>query len=739
MENKNKNVSVNKVLGNYIYAIKCQSKQGIGIFCKFFYQNLFLITTNNIINQNHPIEVFLNNTTIKLNIDNPYNYFDNDIAIIEINQNLNNISFVNIDNSILDDPNKKFKDKEVHLYDFTLANEKIKESIGIIQDINSGIASIDFLCFRAEDTLGGLIIYEDKDNNKKMNKFQLIGIYIKCNNKKYWKGGIFIKQYVKMIQNKLNQNNLNHKNDIKYINNNKIDNKNKYANNNDNKQINCFTALIIQKNNYNNNKVNNNININVNNQLAQNKYNNNINNQYNNNNCDYNNKNNQCNNNIMNNNNNNLNYNNSNNQCNNNYTNNNNNQINSNLNYSNMNNQCDNNKSNNTNYNENNMNNQYNNNENNMNSQYNNNENNMNNQYNNNENNMNSQYNNNENNQYNNKMSIQFNQNMNNINEINNQNNYNNMNNHNFNQSNINPNNQIQNFDSKNPLNKYEDIYPYINVKKFRITFIIQKNGNKKVLYLIPSSLRNSELYYTAHKINDPDFFEYSDVKFIELYIYSNNNLILIQNDDNVIDHHLNDGQILIKEITEIMTFNQSDQMMNILFLSDKGKKINVIIPFNITVKELINFFFNKIKISTQNQKYFSFFTNNKMIKLNDNNIFDEGFVIGQIINFKTEIVKNDSNYKYIKSNCPGKKISAFLKDKNEKSKLNPVIFAGTLQQIKNFYQELKKYLSQLKIEFQGSLIIDYQNKSFELEENNENTFSSYGIIYDFICKIDIL
>ena len=73
-----------------------------------------------------------NKTTIELNNDNSYNYFDNDIAMIEINKNLNDISFVNIDNSILHEPNKKYKDKEVLLYDFALNNENIKENIGII-------------------------------------------------------------------------------------------------------------------------------------------------------------------------------------------------------------------------------------------------------------------------------------------------------------------------------------------------------------------------------------------------------------------------------------------------------------------------------------------------------------------------------------------------------------------------------------------------------------------------------
>ena len=152
----------------------------------------------------------------------------------------------------------------------------------------------------------------------------------------------------------------------------------------------------------------------------------------------------------------------------------------------------------------------------------------------------------------------------------------------------------------------------------------------------------------------------------------------------------------------------------------------------------MINAFFNKCNIAEQNKKYFSFFSNNKELKLNNNNIFNEGIVNGNTINFETKIVKNGPNFEYIKSNCLGKKIGAFLKDKNKKIELNSIIFAGTLQQIKNFYEEMKKYLSKQKIKFQGSPIIQYQNKSLELEENNENTFSSYGIINGFICIIDI-
>ena len=216
---------------------------------------------------------------------------------------------------------------------------------------------------------------------------------------------------------------------------------------------------------------------------------------------------------------------------------------------------------------------------------------------------------------------------------------------------------------------------------------------------------------------------------------------IFIPNDDNLIGDYINDDvHILIRQKPETITCYQSDPKINILFKSkSKTKKsINVTIPFKITVKNLIHDFFNKIKVSEQNQKYFSFFFNEKELKLNDNEIYNEGFRDGNSVYFETSIIKNSCNYEYLKSNCPGKKINAFLKDK--KGKLNnKFIFAGTLQQIKNFYKEMKKYLSEQKIEIQGAPIICYNNQTLELDEKNENTFSSYEINNDFICLIDVI
>ena len=154
----------------------------------------------------------------------------------------------------------------------------------------------------------------------------------------------------------------------------------------------------------------------------------------------------------------------------------------------------------------------------------------------------------------------------------------------------------------------------------------------------------------------------------------------------------LNDGtQIFIKVKDDNNTSYQNDSIMNIFFKFEKTK-INVIIPYDKTVKDLIHAFFNKIRVAEQNQKFFSFYLNNTELKINGNQIYKAGFYSGIVVDFKTNIVKNDYNYSYLKSNCPGKKINAILKDKNQRINLNLVICAGTLQQIKNEIEYKNRY-----------------------------------------------
>ena len=63
--------------------------------------------------------------------------------------------------------------------------------------------------------------------------------------------------------------------------------------------------------------------------------------------------------------------------------------------------------------------------------------------------------------------------------------------------------------------------------------------------------------------------------------------------------------------------------------------------------------------------------------------------------------------------------------------------YGGSLQQIKTFYNALINYLHKKKITFNLKPVILISGLEAILNESNERTFSSYGILNDFKCKID--
>ena len=760
---KNEVISEKENINNYIYHISFQKNRiGIGIFCKIFDEirnkelALVLITKSNVQIIDNKIEINLKKEKIYLKAKEYFN--KNEIAIIEIdekqdqNQNhLPNISFIRINYSGLNiSKNNEFIDKQVYLLDLDADNKKIVNA-GIIQEINFETYKINFLCFKKGKTSGGLIIYLDNSKN------QLIGVYTSTDDHKYWKNGIFISEYFQDIYEKY------HFTEIK-INKIEIDNKNK--NSKKNKDMNNQNIK-----NYNNskNKFNKNINNvnaytnNMNNQCNQNMNNNNINNQnqqnlYINNNMNYqnnqnlNNNNNinyQQNQNIINENLNNQNINNdyniNNQQINNNNINGQNMINNKNMNYPNIQNL------NNNNINDKNINMNYQNNQNinnNMNNQ------NINNNinYQNMNNNMNNQCNNNLNNQYNNNNMNKYNNNQN-INNINNQYNNNNQNminqlsneikNINLNNNmNINNHNQFQNNINANQMNNnlmenYEDVFPYINENKIKISFRIRNNVIKYVS--IPTSLRNNELYYTADKINNPNFFEYSDVNSIKLYL---NNQLIQNNDEPINKIVFNGAQIFIMETIEDISYydsliqnSQNIKKVTIHFIFEK--KFNIFFPYNIAIKDMLHGFFAKNKIPIFNRTCFSFHINSEKLALNDDTLlFNKRIIDGSNIDLIAHsIIQNGNNMEFSKNDFPGKKLNISLINNNDE--LIGEIYAGSLQQIKTFYNKLKQYLSKKNIDLTGKIVILHSGAEVIKNELDERTFSSFGILNDFKCKID--
>ena len=767
---------------------------------------LVLITKNNIQILDNKIEINMKEEKINLKTKEYFNKNGITIIEIDEKQeekHLKDISFIRINYSGSNiSKNNEFNDKQVYLLDLNTDNKKI-DNVGIIQDINFENYKIDFLCFKKGKISGGLIIYLDNSKTQLIGvyssaddqKYWKEGIFISeylqdiyekylfteininkieidNKNKNSKKNNDMNNQNIKNYNNSKNQlnkniniNNINIQNNNNMnnqynqnMNNNNINNQNQqnlFINNNINYQNN---QNINNKSYQNNQNLNNNNNINY--QQNQNIINENFNKQITNN--DYNINNQQINNNNMNgqnminnnsmnyqniqninNNMNNQNINNMNYQNNQNINNNMNNQnINNNINCQNMNNNMNNQNinnimnnqkiNNNINFQCNNLlNNQYNNNMNICNNNQNiNNMNNRSNNYSNNCN-INNQYNNNNQN-----MIIQRSNEMKNLNLNNNMN----INNHNQFQNNINSNQQNSNQMNNNLVYNCGDIYPYINENKINISFINKDNAIRNVT--IPSLLRNSELYYTADKINNLNFFEYSDVNSIKLYL---NNQLIQNNDEPINKIVFNGSQIFIEETIEDLSYYdsliQNSQNINkaSIHFKDINEKriINIFFPNNISIKDMLHGFYAKNKIPIFNRKYFSFIFNIGRLDLNDDtSLIQKSIINGSSINFVAQdIIQDSNNMKYSKKDFPGKKLNISLI--NNKDELIGEIYAGSLQQIKAFYEKLKKYLSNKNIDLTGKSVIILSGTETIINELDERTFSSFGILNDFKCKID--
>ncbi len=102
-------------------------------------------------------------------------------------------------------------------------------------------------------------------------------------------------------------------------------------------------------------------------------------------------------------------------------------------------------------------------------------------------------------------------------------------------------------------------------------------------------------------------------------------------------------------------------------------------------------------------------------------------------------ILYTDSDIKIIfleieKRKSKGKMLVAIIKNEND-ILINK--FTGTLQNIKNFYKELKAELYGYRYKLMGNPIII--PGEIELKEDDERTFSSFGIRENFTCKVKLL
>ena len=277
------------------------------------------------------------------------------------------------------------------------------------------------------------------------------------------------------------------------------------------------------------------------------------------------------------------------------------------------------------------------------------------------------------------------------------------------------PNNNSNNENS-------EDIYPYIQGGRKEIIFINSKKEKNKVK--IPISLRKNEIYSLAEKFKSTFYYEIKQLM--------HNNKIL-ENDDSSIDCILNGDSIKIIEFLDCdLTYydtlrlkHKNSPKKNLRFEDDKGRRIVLDLPEDITVIEMKKSFLSKMEIPFKYLEGFHFTFNAEPLVNNNETIKIVDFFSMSYMPCIKVITKN------LCFNAPvsvkGKRIRVSFYLKDSKKSIDDDI--GTLNQIKELH-EIIFYLLCSK----GKAII-YPG-GIEVKRNDERTFSDIGIRDNFICRI---
>ena len=264
------------------------------------------------------------------------------------------------------------------------------------------------------------------------------------------------------------------------------------------------------------------------------------------------------------------------------------------------------------------------------------------------------------------------------------------------------------------------DVYPYIFEKKKIL--ILVRNDQTRIKIKIPFSLRKNELYITAEKFK---INKYSDMKLF----YKNK--ILNNDETNTYDIYNGDEVNLIEEFKDVYEQDyyekylikyKNGNLINITFETPSGQFINIILPKNITIKEMINKYFWKMKISEKYKNNFIFTYKESTLDLNDISTLFEKDILN---NNKISVTEKINDYPNI---IKGKKLKVSIINQKE---LNYTTYIGTLNQIKDLFSNLKNIYSDYDI---NSITIEGK----ELKGDEEKTFSSIGIRENFICSINL-
>ena len=294
-------------------------------------------------------------------------------------------------------------------------------------------------------------------------------------------------------------------------------------------------------------------------------------------------------------------------------------------------------------------------------------------------------------------------------------------------------NNKINEIKNNNEIKEFKDIYSNINEEKINIIFIMPNNEKKG--FKIPSNFTKKEIYFTAYNLCD---YQKGEFEYISLLILFYNGNIL--NNDDSIEKFKNNDEIEIKQHSIISYLDFSDLIKEgksqikktVSFLDSFNQGIRVDLPDDITVIEIIehiNSIYNNLLDS--NRVICELYFKNKLKKKKNKHI-------GEVHRFR-KLKDINITIKLINKVCLQKKPGRIFKVKifdDENKPISEIPF-GTLEKIKNFYEDFKDELTKKNIIDYGPPSFEKEGKDLDLNKGDEKTFFSINVKSDFNCFLN--
>jgi hypothetical protein len=302
--------------------------------------------------------------------------------------------------------------------------------------------------------------------------------------------------------------------------------------------------------------------------------------------------------------------------------------------------------------------------------------------------------------------------------------------------NNENEKNKINEIKTNNEIKEFKDIYSDINEEKINIIFIMPNKEKKG--FKIPSNFTKKEIYCTAYNLCD---FHKDEFETNLLKLNYNGNIL---NNDDSIEKLKNYDEIEIKKQSIISCLDFSDLIKGstsqikrkFSFIDNINQRIRVDLPDDITISEIIdniNSIYNNL--FDPNRVTYEILFKNKILEKKNKHIRE----VNRFKNINNINITIKIKNKVCLQKKPGSIFFVKIFENNKNNKPICEISFGTLEKIKDFYEELKYDLKKKKKIEHFSSFFEIEGQKLDLNETDGGTFFSINAKNDLDCVLNSL